>query len=172
MVALLDRLVSRVVWVLVAVAGLALVTVVLIVMTEVIMRALGSPLVGGIELIRVAFLVSVFFAFAYVLIAEREIRVDVIRGVVPFGMLRYMDALANIVSALFFGFLLYFSVARLHDAVVNGIYLEGRLLIPMWIPWGTIVIGSMMAVIAAVAMTIRYAVTRPKSADGGLPAAD
>lgn len=166
MLCFLDRLVGAVSRFLVTVAGLALMAVVVIVMTEVVTRGLRMPLVGGIEMIRVSFLVSVFFAFAHVLVAERDIRVDVIRPLVPVWTLRYMDVFAAIVSALFFGLLFYFSLGRLHEAIARGVYLEGRLLLPMWLPWGTIVIGAGMAVVAAVATGIRYAITPPKPVDG------
>lgn len=166
MLSFLDKLVNWISRVLVTIAGIALMGVVVIVMAEVIMRALRTPLVGGIELIRVSFLVSVFFAFAHVLVAERDIRVDVIRALVPVWMLRYLDVFATVVSALFFGMLFYFSLGRLHEAIARGVYLEGRLLLPMWIPWGTIVIGAGMAVVAAVTMGIRYMITPPKPVDG------
>lgn len=166
MLSFLDRLVDRISAVLVTIAGVALMSVVAVVMTEVAMRALGTPLVGGIELIRVSFLVSVFFAFAYVLVSERDIRVDVLRSLVPTWTLRCMDVLAAVISALFFGLLVYFSFGRFHEAIARGVYIDGRLLLPMWLPWGTIMIGSGMAVLAAVATGIRYMIRPPKPVDG------
>ena len=156
MLSAVDRVIAGISWAMAVVAGIALLLIALIIMTEVVMRAMRNPLVGGIEMIRVTFVISVFFAFAHVIVAEREIRVDVMRYLMPRASLRFLDAAASLVTLLFFGFLLWFSVGRLLEAWERGIFLEGQLLLPMWMPWGTIVLGSAMAAAASLCGIVKY----------------
>lgn len=153
---MLDRVVKMVSRIMAVIAGLALVVIALTIMAEITLRTFFVPLVGGIEIIRVTFVISVFFAFAYVIVQDREIRVDVFRWMFPPRMLRIVDAAASLVTLAFFGFLLWFSAGRLWSDWTAGVYLEGRLLIPMWIPWSTITLGAMMAVIAAACSLLKH----------------
>lgn len=165
MIEFIDRVLKRISLLLVAIAALALAGVVVIVMAEVIMRAMGTPLIGGIELTRVTFVVSVFFAFAHLVVTDREIRVDVIKFLVPLWALKAMGIFAALVSTLFFGFLFVFALYRVHDAWIHGVYLEGRLLLPMWIPWATIVLGSGLAAICSIFQIVTQTVRPPQPVD-------
>jgi TRAP-type C4-dicarboxylate transport system permease small subunit len=160
-----DRLIAGVAWAMAVIAGMALLLIALIIMTEVVMRAMRNSLVGGIEMIRLTFVISVFFAFAHVIVSEREIRVDVMRYVIPRASLRILDAAASLVTCLFFTFLVWFSVGRLVEAWERGIFLEGQLLLPMWIPWGTIVLGSAMALAASMCSIVKYLANPPRDPD-------
>jgi TRAP-type C4-dicarboxylate transport system permease small subunit len=84
---------------------------------------------------------------------------------VPLWGLKAMGIFAALVSALFFGFLFVFSIYRVQDAWTHGVYLEGRLLIPMSIPWMTIVIGSGLAMICSVFQVIKQTVLPPRPID-------
>lgn len=147
------------------IAALALLVIVGVIMTEVVMRAMHTPLVGGIEIIRVTFLIAVFFAFAHVILSERDIRVDIVRTFLPRGVMRLLDMFASLVSAVFFGFMLFFAWEELMRALRGGVYMDGRLLLPMWLPWGTIVFGSFMGVLASLAMIFHYATRKPSGDD-------
>jgi len=46
---------------------------------------------------------------------------------------------------------------------MGGVYLEGRLLIPMWIPWSTITIGSLMAAIASACSLLKHLLSSGES---------
>lgn len=166
MAATLDRMVTRISRLMAAIAGLALLIIAVTIIAEIVFRALHAPLVGGIEVVRVTFVISVFFAFAHVIVEDREIRVDVLRWVFPSGALRILDVAASLVTLAFFGFLLWFSVGRLWHDWVGGVYLEGRLLIPMWIPWGAITLGALMAVIASACSILKRLFGSPASTDG------
>lgn len=166
MAAMLDRMVTRISRLMAAIAGLALLVIAVTIIAEIVFRAMHAPLVGGIEVVRVTFVISVFFAFAYVIVEDREIRVDVLRWAFPPGALRVLDAAASLVTLAFFGFLLWFSVGRLWHDWIGGVYLEGRLLIPMWIPWSAITLGALMAVIASVCSILKHLFGQPPSDDG------
>lgn len=156
MIQRLDRAFGRVAWFMAALAGLALVTLAVIILTEVLLRNIGIPFIGAIELVRVVFVITSFFAFAHVITGDREIRVDVLRYLFPERVSFAFDAIASFITLAFFALLVWFAFGRTHEAVVRGIYLEGRLLIPMWIPWGTITLGSALAVIASLRSIVRY----------------
>lgn len=153
---MLDRTVKQISRVMAMIAGLALVMIALTIMAEITMRTFFVPLVGGIEIVRVTFVISVFFAFAHVITQDREIRVDVFRWMFPTSALRIIDAAASLVTLGFFAFLLWFSAGRLWSDWMRGVYLEGRLLIPMWIPWSTITIGALMAVVASACSLLKH----------------
>lgn len=160
---MLDRIVRLISRIMAIIAGLALVLIALTIMAEIAMRTFFVPLVGGIEIIRVTFVVSVFFAFAHVITQDREIRVDVFRWMFPAKALRVVDAAASAVTLAFFGLLLWFSAGRLWSDWMGGVYLEGRLLIPMWIPWSTITIGSLMAAIASACSLLKHLLSSGES---------
>lgn len=151
----LDHLVNRISLALAVLAGTALVAIAVIIMLEVTMRALSIPLIGASEVVRVTFVASVYLAFAHVITQDREIRVDVLRGFFPAQVERLIEALASLVTLAFFAMIFWFSVERLQDNWARGVYLEGRLLIPMWVPWGTIMIGTLMSVVAAALAVMR-----------------
>jgi len=151
----LDYLATRISLALAVLAGTALVGIAVIIMLEVTMRALSIPLIGASEVVRVTFVASVYLAFAHLITQDREIRVDVLRGFFPAPVERMFEVLASIVTMAFFGMIFWFSVERLQDNWVRGVYLEGRLLIPMWIPWGTIMIGTLMSVVASTLVMVR-----------------
>jgi TRAP-type C4-dicarboxylate transport system permease small subunit len=161
----LDRLTASIAWFMAVIAGVAMLSIAGIIMLEVVMRAARNPLIGGIELVRVTFVISVFFAFAYVTVSEREIRVDVLRAQMPAGALRFVDAAASLVTLLFFAFFFWFSIGRTAEAWERGIFLEGQLLLPMWIPWGTVVIGSLMAVVASFCAMVKHLINPPRVID-------
>lgn len=147
------------------VAGIAMIAIACITMLEVGMRAVGHPLVGGIEMVSISFVISVFFAFAYVTVTEREIRVDVFRHLMPGMALRIVDSASSLITLVFFAFFVWFSVGRLVEAWERGIFLEGRLLLPMWIPWGTIVVGSFMAALASFCELVTHIASPPRIAN-------
>lgn len=146
----IDRIVRWISFILAALAGTALVMIAVTIMLEVTMRALRIPLIGASEVVRITFVASVYLAFSYVIIERREIRVDVLRAFHTVPLQRLLDAAAGLVTLCFFAFIAWFGIIRLQDNLARGVYLEGRLLIPMWIPWLTIVIGASLSVVAAV----------------------
>jgi TRAP-type C4-dicarboxylate transport system permease small subunit len=142
-------------FVLAALAGTALVMIAVTIMFEVTMRALRIPLIGANEVVRVAFVASVYLAFSHVIVERREIRVDVLRAFHTRLLQRVLDAAAGAVTLAFFLFIAWFGFVRLEDNYTRGVFLEGRLLIPMWIPWLTIVLGSAMSILAAALIIVR-----------------
>lgn len=151
----IDQFIRWISFALAALAGMALVAIALIIMLEVTMRTLHIPLIGASEIVRITFVASVFLAFSHVIIQRREIRVDVLRAFQPVPLQRVLDAAAGLMTLGFFAFIVWFGIIRLHDNFVRGVYLEGRLLIPMWIPWLTIVTGAALSVAAAALIILR-----------------
>lgn len=164
--AFIDRWMQRISLTLAVVAGLALLAIAGTIMAEIVMRALRRPLIGAIEIVRVTFVISVFFAFAHVITQGREIRVDILRNSFPPLLAKLLDILASLVTAAFFALLLWFSVFRLQDNWTRGVYLEGRLLLPMWIPWATITVGAALSVVAALLAAVKHALGRPVPGPG------
>jgi TRAP-type C4-dicarboxylate transport system permease small subunit len=152
-------------------AGFAMLAIAAIIMLEVVMRALRNPLIGGIEMTRIAFVFSVFFAFAYVTTTEREIRVDAFRHKMPPLLVKVLDAAAALTTAVFFALFFWLGLAKTDEAWERGIFLEGQLLLPMWIPWGAVVIGSLLAVLACLRSMVRVLVEPPKVDSGTISAA-
>jgi TRAP-type C4-dicarboxylate transport system permease small subunit len=62
--------------------------------------------------------------------------------------------MAAVLSLAFFSFLIWFASIRWWQAWTRDIFLEGRLYIPMTIPWGVIAVGSALAVIVALRSAI------------------
>jgi TRAP-type C4-dicarboxylate transport system permease small subunit len=151
----ITRIISGISFVLAALAGTALVVIALTIMLEVSMRALRIPLVGANEVVRVTFVASVYLAFSYVIVQRREIRVDVLRAFHSRTIQRLLDAAAGVITLGFFLLVAWFGFFRLQDNYARGVFLEGRLLIPMWIPWLTIVLGSAMSIVAALLIIVR-----------------
>ena len=151
----IDRIVRWISFLLAAMAGAALVLIALTIMLEVTMRALRIPLIGASEVVRITFVASVYLAFSYVIVQRREIRVDVLRTFHTVPLQRLLDAAAGLITLCFFAFIAWFGIVRLENNLARGVYLEGRLLIPMWIPWLTIVIGASMSVVAALLVIAR-----------------
>ncbi|WP_166652300.1 TRAP transporter small permease [Enterovirga rhinocerotis] len=146
---------SHISWGLAVAATISIFVIIGLIMADVVTRLFGISLPGIIELVRTSFVVSVFFAFAYVIVTEREIRVDVLRYVVPTFLLRYLDVAAALITFVFFGFMAWLAWVSLHDALTFGIFMDGELLLPMWLPWATIVIGSVAAMVAAACLAVR-----------------
>ena len=161
----LTGIVARIARLMAIMAGIALLAIIAIIMTDVATRLVGISLAGSLELVRTTFVVSVFFAFAHVILSEREIRVDVMRFVLPAPLLRCLDVAAGIVTLCFFGLLAWFSTTHFIDTWTRGIFMDGELLLPMWMPWGTIVIGSVAAVVAAICLIARAALQPVRTSD-------
>lgn len=149
MVQMTDRIISQLSWWLAALAGLALLAIAGILMLDVTLRAVASPLRGALEIVRVLFVIACFLAFAYTALIGREIRIEGIRALLPWRLAAACDLMAALLSLAFFGFLIWFASIRWWQAWTRDIFLEGRLYIPMTIPWGVIAVGSALAVIVA-----------------------
>lgn len=160
----LDEVIARIAWTLAAIAGSGLIAIALIVMADVAMRSAGNPLTGASEIVQIVFVVSVFFAFANLIVSERDIRVDAVVSLVPAPGKRVLDVAASTITIALFTLLLFFSAQRVYEAWAHGVFMEGRLLLPKWIPWATIAFGSAMALIGAVLVAFRHALA-PRVSD-------
>ena len=98
---LIDRIIRAMSFGLAVLAGLALVSIALIIMLDVLMRAFRIPLIGASEVVRITFVASVHLAFAHVITQDREIRVDILRTTINPLVMRVFDVLAGLTTLAF-----------------------------------------------------------------------
>jgi len=117
------------------IASVALIAMMLIVVGDVVLRAVfNTPLRGAYDLVSIALLVMVFFGIGPVIVMKREILIDLIDGIVPQFALRALKTLPSILTLAVFSFIGW---AMLEPAI-NAWRWGDRSLelgLPLWLLW-------------------------------------
>jgi TRAP-type C4-dicarboxylate transport system permease small subunit len=113
-------------------------------------RVLNKPILGALEIAEVVFVAANFLVFSVIHSQGREIRLDLLsrRFHGRFGHL--LDMFASGCSMLVFGFILWGGCQRFWEAWTLDEYGMGRIAIPTIIPYGVLVLGSILMVVVLI----------------------
>lgn len=119
---------------LVGISGVCIVLMLILVVSDVLARALINVAIPGIDTIVASYLMvaTIFLPLALLQILEENIAVDVLRDNVPDFMKDIFDIIAHILAVAFYGILgwIYFKVAV--DAFEIREYVTGAWDVPIW----------------------------------------
>jgi len=131
------------------IASVALVAMMLIVVGDVVLRAVfNTPLRGAYDLVSIALLVMVFFGIGPVVVMKREILIDLIDGAVKPIVLRALKTLPSVLTLAVFSFVGW---AMLEPAI-NAWRWGDRSLelgLPLWLLWLPAFVGLVGILISA-----------------------
>ena len=117
----------------------------LLIFCEIILRFFGSTIPGVIEIVVFCMTSSAFLALAQTLRRNGHIRITVVIAHLPIGIRRWFELWCLAVSAMFFGWLAYYSILMAYESFIYNEMSDGVVGIPLWIPqllmfWGVALI--------------------------------
>jgi TRAP-type C4-dicarboxylate transport system permease small subunit len=130
----LDRAVHRISQLLLAVAGLALMLMMVQMVVDVLMRnLLNRPIEGSLEIVSVYHMVAVvFLPLAIVERRHEHITVDLLVHSLPAGLRRYITVFGYLVCAVFFALLAYQTMIDALAAFAAGEILMSSIYVLVW----------------------------------------
>lgn len=151
-------------------AGIGIVIMLVLVTSDVLMRAVFNVAIPGIDAVVASYLMvaTIFLPLALLEILEENIAVDVLRDVVPDLVKDLFDIIAHILGASFYALLgwLYFKVAV--EAFEVREFMTGTWDVPIWPARVFMPVGLSLAACVATAklmVAIRMIVTGKKPSD-------
>lgn len=161
---------GRVIRVMHGIAGLGLVVMMLVVVADVVLRAVFNiPVQGAYDVVSISLLVMTFFGIAPVVATRREILIDLIDGILPPSGLRVIGVIAALLGLMIFAFFGWSMIAPAMDAWNWG-ERSLELGIPKWPLWVVAFIG-LVGIGWAFLVQLVAAARRPSTApdeEGGL----
>ena len=152
------------------VASLALVVMMLVVVGDVLLRALfNSPVRGAYDVVAIALLIMVFAGITPVIAARKEILIDLIDPLVPRRALQGLGLVSALLSLGVFGFIGWSMWGPARDAYLYGDR-SLELGLPLWVLWALAFVG-LAGIIWALALQTRAAMRAPSpmpDEEGGL----
>lgn len=128
-----------------AASGIILLALGVVIVIDVLSRWLfNRPIPGVFETAQVTFVVVSFLALGWVQRLGRQMRVDVLSARVRGRPARAMEAITNLLALVFFGMLLWRATFQWLEAWQIGDVQQGLVQIPMVIPIGGMVIGTVL----------------------------
>ncbi len=130
----------------------ALVTMMMVVVTDVALRQFfNHPVQGAYDAVSILLGISVFYALGAVIAGRNEIVIDLIDSMLPARVVRFLKRIAGLMSALVLTFIFFAMLTPMQEAYRYGdISLELR--IPLWIVWVAALIGMLGGIIASIMM--------------------
>lgn len=153
-----------------AIAGVALVVMMLVVVGDVVLRAVfNTPVKGAYDMVSIALLVMTMFGIAPVVATRSEILIDLIDAVLPPAWLQVLAIVAALIGVVLFAF---FGWAMIQPALDAWRWGERSLElgIPKWPLWVVAFIG-LIGIFWAYLLQLRAALRtepEPPSEEGGL----
>lgn len=135
------------------IGALGLLVEVVVILTDVVGRALGSPLYGSQDMITMAMVILVFGGMA---MCDREgghIAVDLFEPRFPDWMNRGIDIIAALLGALIFAFIAYAIVESAKLSVMLNLSTNLLRLPKAWFQWGL----AGLSIVTALGMLLRAA---------------
>lgn len=125
--------------------GVALIAMSVILLAQILMRALiGNSLTWAEEVARYFYVWSVFLSIGCTIRKRNILKVDLILDLLPKNLRKIMDVIIDLINVVLFAFLAYYSVAT-----VQGVFASGQtspaLEIPMYIIYAIIPVGFVLA---------------------------
>lgn len=152
------------------IASGALVVMMLVVVVDVVLRAVFNlPVKGAYDVVSIALLVMTMFGIAPVVAQRGEILIDLIDAVLPAPWLRGLALIAALTGVVLFAFFAWSMIQPAVDAWRWGEY-SLELGIPKWPLWGVAFIG-LVGIFWAYLLQLRAALsakTDAPSEEGGL----
>ncbi|WP_407495867.1 TRAP transporter small permease [Pseudooceanicola sp. MF1-13] len=152
------------------IAGLGLIVMMLVVVADVVLRAVFNfPVQGAYDVVSISLLIMTFFGIAPVVATRREILIDLIDGFLPPFALRVIGVVAALLGLLIFAFFGWSMIAPAMDAWNWGEQ-SLELGIPKWPLWVVAFVG-LIGIGWAFLVQLTAAARRPSSApdeEGGL----
>lgn len=153
-----------------AIAGLALVVMMLVVVADVVLRAaFNTPVKGAYDVVSISLLVMTMFGIAPVVARRGEILIDLIDGVLPPAGLRVLALVAAVTGLVLFAFFGWSMIQPAFDAWRWGEY-SLELGIPKWPLWVVAFVG-LVGILWAYSLQFRAALAdppEPTDEEGGL----
>lgn len=144
---ILDRIFEAQLWI----ACAALLLMMLVVVTDVVLRyVLASPLRGAYDLVQITLVVMVFLGLPRLFVDGSHIAIDLIDHLLPPAGIRFLVRVAAILSVLALGFVSYAMIGPLRSAYQYGDR-SLELDLPQWIVWLVALVGVGGAIVAALA---------------------
>ena len=132
---------DRVTHVMHVIAGLGLVVMMLVVVCDVLLRAVfNTPIKGAYDIVSIALLVMTMFGMAPVVARRGEIVIDIANGILPAWALRVLALIAALTGVLLFAFFTWSMITPALDAWRWG-ERSLELAIPKWPLWLIAFIG-------------------------------
>ena len=138
----LDKLVSRLSFVLQNLAILAFIILTYSVIYEVIARSiLNKPTIWSLEVVTYMISCVAFFGSAYVLRINKHLEVNLFTNILPDNMKFILNFFSNLVAAIFCFIAFYYGCKLINLTYILGVVSVSELRIPVWIPQLTVPIG-------------------------------
>jgi TRAP-type C4-dicarboxylate transport system permease small subunit len=122
-------------------AALALVSICLLTLASSIGRALGMVVPSANEMAGYAMAAASFLALAPTLRAGGHIRVQVLLGMLPAGLRRWLELWCIVVTLALVAYLAWWAVDLARQSYVFGDASPGLLAVPLWIPQSLMAFG-------------------------------
>jgi len=158
MIDLFHKMISGVTHILCRLSSLLLIACMVIVCVDILLRNLGTPILGSLEVVSVMFCASCFFAFGETHIANRDVRVDIVRVSLGGRSKAVIEIFSASLLLALFALIGVFSSERALDAYHTAEFLEGILSVPSVYPWAAITLGALTTSLAALSTVMRNAV--------------
>ena len=152
------------------IAGVALVVMMLVVVSDVVLRAVfNTPVKGAYDVVSISLLVMTMFGIAPVVAKRSEILIDLIDAVLPPVGLRVLAFVAAVTGVVLFAF---FGWAMIQPAMDAWQWGERSLELdipkwPLWVVAFTGLLGIFWAYLLQLRAALRHA-PEPPSEEGGL----
>lgn len=152
------------------IASVALAVMMLVVVGDVVMRAVfNTPIQGAYDIVSISLLVMTMFGIAPVVASRSEIVIDLVDAVMPPAGLRVLALVAALTGVLLFAFFAWAMVSPALDAWRWG-ERSLELGIPKWPLWG-VAFAGLVGIFWAYLLQLRAALRGPAPApdeEGGL----
>lgn len=135
-----------------AASGVLLLILACVIVVDVLARwAFNRPVPGVFETAQVTFVVVSFLALGWVQWQRRQMRVEVLSARVRGRPARAMEAVTHLLALVFFGMLLWRATFQWLEAWEIGDVQQGLVQIPMVIPIGGMIAGTVLLWLALAA---------------------
>lgn len=143
--------VDRLVWFSAGIAALALLFEVIVILVDVVGRALGRPLYGSLDMVTMAMVILVFGAMALCDRRGGHVAVDLLQSFFSERLNRYIDALSALLGAIIFVTLAWAVFASSKISLMLNLSTNLLELPKAWFQYALI----FFAVVAALSMALR-----------------
>ena len=138
----------------VVIAELALVGLMLLTVYAVLARyVFHSPSIHALEISQYLLLVISWMSIGWVLIVGRHVRMEALYNVLPPKLKLSAEVISRLAIILFSGVIIWAGSVNVLTALEKGYRSSSLLSFPMWIPYLLIPVGSLLLLLAALAIS-------------------
>jgi TRAP-type C4-dicarboxylate transport system permease small subunit len=144
------------------VAAVFLVAMMLITVTDVLLRSLFSiPIFGTFELVELGLVATIFLAVPATFLRDENVVVDLIDHLIPAGGIRWLRLLGLLLSLIFLAVMLW----RMWQPALDTLEFGDQTLsleIPKLVHWLPILFGVACTLIAVIVVLLREIINKPQ----------